>query len=57
MPHSLQLIATQMGRLVAERMSGAPSAVGDLCQLLTPELFSGRAAVDEVQRDLVRHAL
>jgi hypothetical protein len=33
----LQQIATQMGTLVAERMSGAPSAVGDLCQLLTPD--------------------
>ena len=35
----LRMIATQMGGLVAERMSGAPSAVGDLCQLLTPEDF------------------
>ena len=35
----MQQIATQMGSLVAERMSGAPSAVGDLCQLLTPEDF------------------
>ncbi len=51
-------IVTQMGRLVSERMSGASSAVGDLCQLLTPDEDPGRAAVDGRGRwSGLRHAL
>ena len=42
----MQEIVTQMGSLVAERMSGAPSVHGDLCQLLTAGRHPGRAAVD-----------
>jgi hypothetical protein len=33
----MQQIVTEMGTLVAERISGAPSAHGDLCQLLTAD--------------------
>ena len=57
-PAQMAAIVTQMGRLVSERMSGASSAVGDLCQLLTPDEVPGRAAVDgRGGRSGLRHAL